>query len=212
MRTYKEFINNILKTRGRFSCGEEYHERHHIMPKCMGGTDNDDNLIDLYAHEHFIAHKLLAQENPDNTKLVYAWWMMSVSKGNSEQGRYELSAIEYEEARIAFINSQKGHKATIGAREKMSEAVKKRYKEDPSKNPMYGKTGVDNHASRAVICLETNMTYGSSCEAERDTGIGHSRIIACCRGRRKSAGKHPVTGEKLHWKYIDENHLENNIS
>lgn len=55
--TYIEFINNILDTRGRFSCGDEYHERHHITPRCMGGTDDNDNLIDLFAREHFEAHK-----------------------------------------------------------------------------------------------------------------------------------------------------------
>lgn len=36
--TYKQFIDNILQTRGRFNCGEEYHEHHHILPKCVGGT------------------------------------------------------------------------------------------------------------------------------------------------------------------------------
>lgn len=47
--TYIEFINDILKTRGRFNCGDEYCERHHILPKCMGGGNERDNLIDLYA-------------------------------------------------------------------------------------------------------------------------------------------------------------------
>lgn len=63
---YKTFIENILNTRGRFACGEEYHECHHIIPKSCGGTNDKDNLIDLFAKEHFIAHKLLALENPDN--------------------------------------------------------------------------------------------------------------------------------------------------
>ena len=68
--SYAEFIQNILDTRGRFICDETYHERHHIVPKCLGGTDDDDNLIDLLAREHFVAHKLLAQENPENNKLT----------------------------------------------------------------------------------------------------------------------------------------------
>ena len=55
--TYIEFINDILNTRGRFACGDEYHERHHIIPKCMDGSNNEDNLIDLFAREHFVAHK-----------------------------------------------------------------------------------------------------------------------------------------------------------
>ena len=78
--TYEEFINNILETRGRFACGEEYHERHHIIPKCCGGSDDKNNLIDLFAREHFIAHKLLAEENPDNDKLVYAYTCMAFFK------------------------------------------------------------------------------------------------------------------------------------
>ena len=75
--TYNEFIQNILGTRGRFGIPKgEYKERHHIVPKCLGGTNDEDNLIDLYADEHFIAHKLLMEENPDNIKLTRAFTMM----------------------------------------------------------------------------------------------------------------------------------------
>ena len=101
METYEEFINNILETRGRFACGEEYHERHHIVPKCIGGSNDEDNLIDLYAREHFEAHRLLALENPEVDSLVYAWWNMShINKANGRN--YEISSEEYEEAKIAF--------------------------------------------------------------------------------------------------------------
>jgi hypothetical protein len=98
--TYDEFIQNILDTRGRFNCGDEYHERHHIVPKCMDGTNDEENLIDLFAREHFEVHRLLALENPDNEKLVYAWWCMCQCKGSSKK-RENVSSSEYEEARIA---------------------------------------------------------------------------------------------------------------
>ena len=72
----------------------------------MGGTDKKDNFVDLFAREHFIAHKLLAEENPDNDKLVYAYFSMSVV--SSEHGeRYRLTPQEYEEARITFSNMLK---------------------------------------------------------------------------------------------------------
>ncbi len=99
MGKYEEFISNIIETRGRFACGEEYHERHHIVPRCKGGTDNKNNLIDLFAKEHFIAHKLLAEENPDDDQLVYAYAIMAFAKDKNQQ-RYELSPEEYENARI----------------------------------------------------------------------------------------------------------------
>lgn len=107
--TYKDFIENILNTRGRFACGEEYHERHHILPKCLGGTNDKDNLIDLYAREHFIAHKLLAQEHPENKKLNYAWTMMSWITNDCQQ-RYSLSPEEYEESRKKFSELSKSKK------------------------------------------------------------------------------------------------------
>lgn len=107
---YNEFINNILETRGRFSCGDEYHERHHIIPRCMGGTDNDENLIDLFAREHFEAHRLLALENPENSSLVYAWWMMAHVK-DKNQKRVEISAEEYEEVKRKYVDTIKGRPA-----------------------------------------------------------------------------------------------------
>lgn len=107
--TYKDFIENILVTRGRFECGEEYHERHHILQKCMGGTNDEENLIDLYAREHFIAHKLLAIENPDNKKLNYAWTMMAWIKNGCQQ-RYNLSPEEYEESKKKFSELSKSKK------------------------------------------------------------------------------------------------------
>lgn len=98
---YIEFINSILNTRGRFNCGDEYHERHHIVPKCKNGTNDDNNLIDLFAREHFIAHKLLAEENPNDEKLVYAYTLMSFCKDKNQQ-RYILAPEEYEDARKRY--------------------------------------------------------------------------------------------------------------
>lgn len=118
--TYKEFIDNILEERGRFSCGEEYHERHHILPKCKGDTDDKENLIDLFAKEHFIAHKLLAEENPEDISLVRAYQCMTIAR-NPKTARYIASPEEYEEARKMF-----------------SEALKELYK-DKTKHPSYGK-------------------------------------------------------------------------
>ena len=60
-----------------------YTERHHIIPKCMNGTDEKDNLVDLTAREHFIAHLLLLKIYPKQYGLIKAVMMMTV--GNSIQ-------------------------------------------------------------------------------------------------------------------------------
>lgn len=71
------------------------------------------------------------------------------------------------------------------------------------KSYLYGKTGELHPKSKAVLCIELNKIYGSIREAGRELGINQSSIGKCCLGKVQSAGKHPVTGERLHWKYIE---------
>lgn len=148
--TYDEFIQNILDTRGRFACGEEYHEKHHIIPRCMDGTDDKGNLIDLFAREHFIAHKLLAQENPNNNSIVYAYGCMAWRKSKNHE-RYELTPEEYEEAKIVFNKAN-------------SRMAKERYS-IPENTPMYGRKHTEEskekmRGPRPSIQGENNPNYG----------------------------------------------------
>lgn len=72
-------------------------------------------------------------------------------------------------------------------------------------NPMFGKCGVQNPMSHAVICVETGELFESLKLAAKWCNIKNSPMIGqVCLGRRKSAGKHPITGEKLHWKYAED--------
>ena len=55
-----------------------YKERHHIVPRCLGGTDNKSNIALLTAEEHFVAHQLLVKMYPGNRDLVYATQLMTL--------------------------------------------------------------------------------------------------------------------------------------
>ena len=75
--TYNEYINELKNSALEIPrVGRLLLERHHILPVCMGGTDDNDNLIWLKPEEHYIAHKLLAAEHMDNEKLLYTWFKM----------------------------------------------------------------------------------------------------------------------------------------
>lgn len=88
--TYKEFIDDIIAERGYQGIDQtQPFEKHHIIPRCMGGSDDEDNIIFLYLREHYIAHKLLALENPHNGRLLKAWNMMSRIDGK------EITEEEY---------------------------------------------------------------------------------------------------------------------
>lgn len=49
-----------------------YFEVHHIQPKCLGGSNDSNNLILLTAEEHFVAHQLLIKIYPHESKLLFA--------------------------------------------------------------------------------------------------------------------------------------------
>lgn len=70
----KIYDNLISGSRNRVL--EGYSENHHIIPKCLGGTDEKSNMVRLTAEEHYIAHLLLVKIHPNNHKLVFAANMM----------------------------------------------------------------------------------------------------------------------------------------
>mgnify|MGYP000733483175 CR=1 FL=1 len=55
---------------------------HHILPKCLGGTDDLENLVELTAEEHFVAHQLLVKIYPNSPNLIFACHRMSYSKND----------------------------------------------------------------------------------------------------------------------------------
>ena len=54
-----------------------------------------------------------------------------------------------------------------------------------------------------ILCVTTNEFFDSISEAGRHYNVAQPNITKCLKGQRKSAGKHPITNEKLVWKKIE---------
>lgn len=76
---YKEHYNRLI-ARGLSRTFDGYTERHHILPRCLGGTDEPQNLVRLTAEEHYVAHQLLIRIHPNSHKLVNATMMMCAAR------------------------------------------------------------------------------------------------------------------------------------
>ena len=72
----------LLIARAKCRTLEGYYEKHHIIPRCMGGSDDLANLVKLSPEEHFVAHQLLVKMYPEVAKLIYAAKMMTISSNN----------------------------------------------------------------------------------------------------------------------------------
>ncbi len=76
---YEKIYNRLIQSAfGRLREDYEYLERHHITPLCIGGVDDDSNIVLLTAREHFVAHQLLTKIHPDTPSLIYAAHRMTL--------------------------------------------------------------------------------------------------------------------------------------
>ena len=80
---YNKIYDSLIE-RGRKRSLDCYKERHHIIPRCVGGTDNKDNLVSLTPEEHYLAHQLLVKIYPDNFQLKNAAAMMVVNRPSNK--------------------------------------------------------------------------------------------------------------------------------
>lgn len=103
-----------------------YTEKHHIVPKSIGGENNTGNLVMLTAREHFICHWLLTKM-VKNKKQKYQMWnafSCMLYRENNNQKRYRVSSRTFEN--LKTNNSRLKSEMWIG-----------------KNNPMYGKTHTD---------------------------------------------------------------------
>jgi len=94
---YQRIYNQIVE-RGQNRQLEGYKEKHHIIPKCLGGTNDKENLVELTAREHFLCHMLLVEIHPKEVKLKQALWLMAIGKNKTI--KYRISSRMYEYIRV----------------------------------------------------------------------------------------------------------------
>ena len=55
---------------------------------------------------------------------------------------------------------------------------------------------------KKIYCVEIDMKFNNTRDAAKYIHTSISTLRECLRGDRETAGKHPITREPLHWKYI----------
>lgn len=83
-------IYDCLITRSKFRTIDGYTERHHIIPKCMGGSDDPENIAILTAEEHYLAHLLLVKIYPNVDGLVMAAHKMTSNSPTQKRSKNKL--------------------------------------------------------------------------------------------------------------------------
>jgi len=157
-----------------------YTEKHHIIPKSMGGSNKKENLVKLIPRAHYLAHYMLWKAY-GNREMAWAIIMM-----NGRCKKTYLKSKLYEKNRIKMSNvmgnSRKGKKLSIEVRKKMSAAhvgkvgsVETRKKMSNSKkgknNPNYGKERP----------IETRKKMSNSKKGKNHPNYGKKTSIETCK-------------------------------
>lgn len=120
---YKKHYNALCK-RGQTDRSLDYSEKHHIIPKCKGGSNDAENITHLTAKEHYLAHYLLHMMYPEDRQLWYALFSMAFMI-NENQQRYQVSSRVYERLKLEKSEDSKKNIATsLKNLEKAVQAVK----------------------------------------------------------------------------------------
>lgn len=201
---YQRIYNQIIE-RAKTRQIEGYVEKHHIIPKCLGGNNNKNNLVKLTAREHFVCHLLLTEIYPNESKLKQALWLMSIGKHkvNINSRLYNRLKLEFqktmtnnsnmlgkkhsEETKLKMSKSQSGKIRTNETKQRMSEAAKGKIKttewrqniskSHPTKKPLIQ---YDLQGNKINEFMSIN-------EATRQTGHRVVDISACCNNKQKTA-------------------------
>ena len=160
----------VVRAKNRTLPDEVYKERHHVIPRSLGGSNAKENIVNLTAREHFVCHWLLVKMTTNNPriKMIYALRMMRAE--HHAQTRYNsiFTSRVYEYYKKEFIQAHvkraTGWKYTEEQKLNMSIAQKKAYQE----------TWTDEmKATRNAAVSEANRrrVYTDEMRANRSKGL-----------------------------------------
>lgn len=147
----------ICHAKSRILPKDTYKESHHIIPKCLGGTNDKSNLVNLTAREHYIIHWLLYKIHKFPS-LGSAWHALCMSSTNTNR-RYTSHTFEY--ARKANAKYQR----IINTGKILSEETKKKLRGRTPHNK--GKTGLFVHPNKGGTVSDQQKSCISNMLKER---------------------------------------------
>jgi hypothetical protein len=197
---YQKIYDQITE-RAKIRKLEGYKEKHHIIPKCLGGSNEKENLVELTAREHFLCHKLLCKIYPNETKLWYALWLMAIGKNRQNNlSSYKISSRSYEQTKLEFIEKIKGKKMSLETKEKIKKIksninMSEFYTKEVRKKMSESKTGKSIHTE------ESKQKISESKKGKKRNIIWGDKISEAKKGKSKQ-GKSviqldPITNKVL---------------
>lgn len=162
-----------------------YTERHHIIPKSLGGDNSKTNIAVLTAREHFVCHKLLTKMLTGKARSKMCFALQHFLRKNTKHKR-SVSSRDYEWVRkqVAAAASElhKGKTVSVETIEKFK-ATRKRNNKKPNieqlaaKSEATRRSWAENYDCRAAAIQRPEVRAKMSASA-KERGIHPNSWIA----------------------------------
>lgn len=206
---YQRIYNQIIE-RAQKRQLEGYVEKHHLVPRCLGGSDDKENLVELTAREHFLCHQLLCEIYPDSEKLKYALYLMNIGKQKNKNANYQISSRTYERLKKEHSLLITGKPKDQKTKNKISKALKGKKLSDEIKQKIsLGRKGIKSKSHKKG---NEHKLFGKkkSEEHSKKIGLGHkgkkTHVIP-----HNEETKQKISKSKRKWTYIEQIDKNGNI-
>ena len=108
---YTKWYNNIISNARTRNSIDGYVERHHVIPKCLGGSNKNENLVILSAREHFICHWLLTKMIGSKRHYYQLWNALSsmLYWHKTDSSRYKITSRKFELLKIQISKNKSNY-------------------------------------------------------------------------------------------------------
>lgn len=191
---YKKHYDILIeRSRGRTLDG--YVEKHHIIPRCLGGSDDDNNIAILTPEEHFLAHQLLVKIYPNSPPLVNAAIIMTThhTRARANNKLFGWLRRQASVARKKWLTENGHPKGMLG---KIHSEEKKKQISVSAKKSMTESVGIKVYAYNLDGTFYRE--YPTLSECARDLKTNPSNVKYTAEGKFKYC-----KGKQLRYDYLE---------
>ena len=127
-----------------------YTERHHIIPKCLGGDNSKSNIVRVTAREHYICHWLLTKMTTGSSYYKLEKALACFNRQSEGQVR-TMSSGMYQRAKLAAILGMKNKPSPLKGRKMKSPPWNKGKKLGPNPKSAAAQKGVPKPKISAAL-------------------------------------------------------------
>lgn len=147
---YKKWYFSIIENAKSRTYDKFSHERHHVIPSSLGGSNDSQNIVCLLYREHFICHWLLTKFTKSEAKGKMCGALRMMMNKSSHNNRV-LTNRQYAIARFALSRTKRT----------MSEEFKQKQSETKkgNKNPMFGRKQSEETKLKIALSLKKGKGF-----------------------------------------------------